>query len=59
MLGTAVNNKIGDEKAAEIAKEAHKSRSTLKEASINLGYLTAEEFDKWVNPEDMCGELKS
>ena len=58
MLVTALNNKIGYEIAAEIAKEAHKSRSTLKEASINLGYLTAEEFDKWVRPEDMCGEFK-
>ena len=55
MLVTALNPKIGYEKAAEIAKAAHQNGTTLKEESINLGYLTAEEFDNWVNPEDMCG----
>jgi fumarate hydratase class II len=55
MLVTALNTRIGYEKAAEIAKTAHKNRTTLKEESINLGYLTADEFDAWVKPEDMCG----
>jgi fumarate hydratase class II len=53
MLVTALNTKIGYDKAAEIAKKAHKEGSTLKEAAINLGYLTSEEFDQWVRPEDM------
>ena len=55
MLVTALNTKIGYEKAAKIAKTAHQNGTTLKEESINLGYLTAEEFDAWVRPEDMCG----
>jgi fumarate hydratase class II len=55
MLVTALNTKIGYEKAAKIAKTAHKNGTTLKEESISLGYLTAEEFDEWVKPEDMCG----
>ena len=54
MLVTALNTKIGYEKAAKIAKTAHQNGTTLKEESINLGYLTSEEFDKWVKPEDMC-----
>lgn len=58
MLVTALNTKIGYEKAAKIAKTAHENGTTLKEESINLGYLTSEEFDKWVKPEDMCGNLK-
>ena len=58
MLVTALNTKIGYEKAAKIAKMAHKNGTTLKEEAINLGYLTADEFDKWVKPEDMCGNLK-
>ena len=58
MLVTALNTKIGYEKAATIAKTAHKNGTTLKEESINLGYLTAQEFDEWVNPKDMCGSLK-
>ena len=57
MLVTALNTKIGYEKAAKIAKTAHQNGTTLKEESINLGYLTAEEFDEWVRPEDMCGSL--
>ena len=57
MLVTALNTKIGYEKAAKIAKTAHENGTTLKEESINLGYLTSEEFDKWVKPEDMCGSL--
>lgn len=58
MLVTALNTKIGYEKAAKIAKTAHLNGTTLKEESINLGYLTADEFDAWVKPEDMCGSLK-
>lgn len=58
MLVTALNTKIGYEKAAKIAKTAHVNGTTLKEESINLGYLTADEFDAWVRPEDMCGSLK-
>ena len=57
MLVTALNTKIGYEKSANIAKTAHQNGTTLKEESINLGYLTAEEFDEWVRPEDMCGGL--
>ena len=58
MLVTALNTKIGYDKAAKIAKTAHQNGTTLKEESINLGYLTADEFDAWVRPEDMCGSLK-
>lgn len=57
MLVTALNTKIGYYKAAEIAQTAHKNGSTLKETAIKLGYLTAEQFDEWVKPEEMCGEL--
>ena len=56
MLVTALNTKIGDYKAAEIANTAHQNGTTLKEEAVNLGYLTAEEFDKWVRPEDMVGK---
>lgn len=55
MLVTALNTHIGYDKAAEIAKKAHKEGSTLKESALSLGYLTAEEFDKWVRPENMVG----
>ncbi|MCB0697610.1 MAG: class II fumarate hydratase [Chitinophagaceae bacterium] len=55
MLVTALNTKIGYYKAAEIAQTAHKNGSTLKETAIQLGYLTAEEFDAWVKPEEMVG----
>ena len=58
MLVTALNTKIGYEKAAKIAKTAHENGTTLKEEAINLGYLTEEEFETWVRPEDMCGSLK-
>ena len=58
MLVTALNTKIGYEKAATIAKTAHKNGTTLREESVNLGYLTAQEFDEWVKPKDMCGSLK-
>jgi len=58
MLVTALNTKIGYYKAAEIANTAHKNGTTLKEEAVNLGYTTAEEFDAWVKPEDMVGEIK-
>ena len=57
MLVTALNTKIGYYKAAEIAQTAHKNHSTLKETAIKLGYLTAEEFDAWVVPVEMVGEI--
>ena len=58
MLVTALNTKIGYYKAAEIAQTAHKNGTTLKEESVRLGYVTAEDFDAWVKPEDMVGSLK-
>jgi fumarate hydratase class II len=57
MLVTSLNPYIGYYKAAEIAQTAHKKGQTLKETAIELGYLTAEEFDKWVNPIEMVGKL--
>ncbi len=53
MLVTALNTKIGYDKAAEIAKKAYNENTTLKEAAIKLGYVTAEDFDKWVRAEEM------
>lgn len=53
MLVTALNTKIGYDKAAEIAKKAHKEGTTLKQAALNLGYLTNAQFDAWVKAEDM------
>ncbi|MES2456671.1 MAG: class II fumarate hydratase [Bacteroidota bacterium] len=58
MLVTALNPYVGYENAAKIAKKAHKGNKTLKEASIELGLLTSEQFDEWVRPEDMVGSLK-
>lgn len=58
MLVTALNTHIGYENAAKIAKTAHKNGTTLKEEAVNLGLLTAEQFDEWVKPEDMVGSLK-
>lgn len=58
MLVTALNPKIGYYKAAEIAQKAHKEHTTLKEAAVATGYLTAEEFDEWVVPAKMVGKLK-
>ncbi len=58
MLVTALNPHIGYEKSAYIAKKAHKENKTLKEAALELGYLTAEQFDQWVRPEEMTGSLK-
>jgi fumarate hydratase class II len=53
MLVTALNTKIGYYKAAEIANEAHKNGTTLREEAIKLGHVTAEEFDAWVVPKNM------
>jgi fumarate hydratase class II len=58
MLVTALNTHIGYDKAAKIAKKAYEDNSTLKAAGVELGYLTAEEFDKWVVPADMCGDIE-
>lgn len=55
MLVTALNTKIGYYKAAEIAQTAHKQGKTLKQTAIDLGYLTSEQFDEWVKPEEMVG----
>jgi fumarate hydratase class II len=57
MLVTALNTKIGYYKAAEIAQKAHKQGTTLKEMAIKLGYVTAEQFDQWVRPENMVGKI--
>ena len=57
MLVTALNPHIGYENAAKIAKKAHKENKTLREASIELGLLTNEQFDEWVKPENMVGNL--
>ena len=59
MLVTALNTKIGYEKAAKIAKTAYKNGTTLKEEAVALGYLTADEFDQWVVPSKMIGSLES
>ena len=56
MLVTALNPHIGYDKAAQIAKQAHQSGSTLREAAIASGWLNAEQFDAWVRPEQMVGK---
>ncbi|MEI7249265.1 class II fumarate hydratase [Pectobacterium versatile] len=58
MLVTALNTHIGYDKAAEIAKKAHKEGLTLKAAALKLNYLTEAQFDEWVRPEEMVGSLK-
>jgi len=55
MLVTALNPHIGYDKAAKIAKTAHKNGTTLKQEALNLGYLTEEQFNDWVKPENMLG----
>ena len=55
MLVTALNPHIGYDKAAKIAKTAHKEGTTLKESALKLGYLNEEQFHEWVVPEDMLG----
>ena len=56
MLVTALNPHIGYDKAAKIAKKAHKEGTTLKASALALGYVTEAEFDEWVKPEDMVGK---
>ncbi|QCR36138.1 class II fumarate hydratase [Nissabacter sp. SGAir0207] len=58
MLVTALNTHIGYDKAAEIAKQAHKEGLTLKASALKLGYLTEAQFDEWVRPEEMVGSMK-
>ena len=55
MLVTALNPHIGYDNAAKIAKKAHKEGTTLKEAALSLGLVSAEDFERWVRPEDMTG----
>jgi fumarate hydratase class II len=55
MLVTALNNHIGYDKAAKIAKNAHEKGITLRESALELGLLTNEQFDEWVRPEEMIG----
>jgi fumarate hydratase class II len=57
MLVTALNTHIGYENAAKIAKKAHKENKTLREVAVELGLLTSEQFDQWVRPEKMVGNL--
>jgi fumarate hydratase, class II len=57
MLVTSLNTKIGYYKAAEIAQKAHKEGTTLKAMAVKLGYVTPQEFDAWVKPEDMVGDI--
>jgi fumarate hydratase class II len=56
MLVTSLNPHIGYEKAAAIAKQAHKEGTTLKESAVKSGHLTADQFDEWVRPENMVGK---
>ena len=58
MLVTALNPRIGYDNAAKVAKHAHKTGSTLREAAIALGLLGGEEFDQLVRPADMVGNLQ-
>ena len=58
MLVTALNPHIGYDKAAQIAKKAHKEGTTLKAAALTLGYVTEQQFDEWVRPADMVGNVK-
>lgn len=58
MLVTALNTKIGYDKAAKIAKKAYNEKTTLKKAGVDLGYLTAQEYDQWVKPAEMVGSFK-
>lgn len=57
MLVTSLNTHIGYENAAKIAKKAHKENKTLREAAVELGLVTSEQFDEWVRPEKMVGSL--
>jgi fumarate hydratase, class II len=55
MLVTALSPRIGYDRAAEIAKKAHRDGSTLREAALALGYVSADELDRWLRPQDMTG----
>jgi fumarate hydratase, class II len=57
MLVTALNPHIGYERAAQISLKAYRENLTLREAALKLGFLTAEQFDEWVRPEDMTHPL--
>ena len=57
MLVTALNTHIGYENAAKIAKKAHKENKTLRQAAVELGLVTPAQFDEWVRPENMVGNL--
>jgi fumarate hydratase class II len=57
MLVTALNPHIGYEKSAQIAIKAHREDTSLKDAALSLGFVTGEQFDKWVRPEDMIHPL--
>jgi len=54
-----LNNHIGYDKAAKIAKNAHENGTTLRESALELGFLTNDEFDRWVRPETMTGPRQS
>src|SRR5205085_12550623 len=58
MLVISLNTHIGYENAAKIAKKAHKENKTLREAAIELGLLTSQQFDEWVKPEKMVGSVE-
>ncbi len=58
MLVTALNSHIGYDNAAKIAKLAHEKGTTLREAALELGLVTSEQFDEWVRPENMVGGKK-
>jgi fumarate hydratase class II len=58
MLVTALSPHIGYDRAAEIAKKAHRDGSTLREAALALGYVKPDDFDRWVRPESMLGPTK-
>ena len=58
MLVTALNPRIGYENAARIAQTAHREGTSLREAALKLGHVTAEQFSEWVRPEDMTGPLR-
>jgi fumarate hydratase class II len=59
MLVTALNPHIGYDRAAEIAKKAYRENTTLREAALALGYVSGEDFDRWVRPKDMVGPRKT
>jgi len=58
MLATALVPKIGYDKATELAKKAFREDCSLKESALSLGYLTADQFDAWVKPQDMVAPMK-